>query len=219
MWLNMASLIWWDIFRWAYVSYIKEPKQTPRRKSSNRGNWENPCRPKASTASSICTNRNKWRRQNENKSMSSPLLYACPLLPLYAAVCGCFLSLCAEEYMTVFLYKAALLICTSQGIQRKAKVKERRDCGKNPSGGTAGEEQKETPGTVAFNHEQAPINEEGKRQAPVLPGSHPPISHWEETHNSEWFIICKIAFGKLVHKEIKCIFNKFNYVFVHLSSS
>lgn len=33
---------------------------------------------------------------------SSPLPHACPLLPLHAAVCGCFLSLCAEEFMTAF---------------------------------------------------------------------------------------------------------------------
>ena len=51
--------------------------------------------------------------------------------------------------MTAFQCNAVLLICPSQGIRREAEVKESGDCGKNPSGGTAGEEQKEAAGTAA----------------------------------------------------------------------
>lgn len=51
--------------------------------------------------------------------------------------------------MTAFQYNAVLLICLSQGIRGEAEVKASGDCVKNPSGGTAVEEQKEAPGTAA----------------------------------------------------------------------
>ena len=73
-------------------------------------------------------------KRKQEYVLSSPLLHACPPLPLHAAMCGCFLSLCAEEYMTPFQYNAVLLIYTSQGIWGEPEVKEVGDCGKNSSG-------------------------------------------------------------------------------------
>lgn len=149
MWSTIALLICRCFLRRIYRSSKAEPELMPRRRSSYKDNWENPCRPKESTVWNICTSRNNSRKQNVKKGMSSPLLsypllssplpHACPPLPLHAATCGCFLSLCAEECMTPFQDNAVLSIYPSQGISGEPEVKKSRDCFKNPSGRTADE--------------------------------------------------------------------------------
>lgn len=126
------------------------------------------------------------RRGDKTKTRVCPLHFSptCPLLPLHAAVCGCFLSLRAEEYMTAFLYNAEMLICPSQGIHGEAGVKESRDCGKNLPGGTADEEQREAKDRAALN-QKASVPEESKRRVQDLLGAQPSISHRRKIHSSE----------------------------------
>lgn len=63
------------IFRLVFGSSKEKPKKTSRKKSSRRGSWENPCRPKALMASGRYINRDGRRRKKKNKSMSSSLLF------------------------------------------------------------------------------------------------------------------------------------------------
>ena len=56
--------------------------------------------------------------------VSSPLLFfplphICPLLPLHAAVCGCFCAMSAEEYVPVFLPDAVDFVLLSEFEERR----------------------------------------------------------------------------------------------------
>lgn len=120
--------------------------------------------------------------------LSSPTCVSSTPTPC-SSVWAFSLAVCWRIHGCHFSIMRCCWFALSQGIRGEAEVKESGDCGKDPSGGAAGKEQKETAGTGAqtLHLSQGPITGEGKWEAPPLPGSQTPISPRRASAKREWF--------------------------------